>query len=102
MPANNNRQAGWNLLKTLLKSDRLYIQTTCYNLKRELADAVYDKKADNDLDSNQSDHALDALRYWIMEIAGDTLDAYTKEIQDMNEILQKDESDDDNLSSVQF
>jgi hypothetical protein len=85
-----------------LKSDRLYIQTTCTNLKRELGDAVYDKKADNDLDSNQSDHALDALRYGLMEIAGDNLDAYTKEIQEMNESLTKDENEDDNLSSIQF
>ena len=89
LAANNNRQAGRNLVKSLLKSNRLFIQTTCVNLKREFGEVVYDDKTDNDLDSNGSDHALDALRYGLMDIAGDATNAITKELKKMNESMEK-------------
>lgn len=100
-PADNNRQMWWNLLKTLLNSDRIWIQSNCTNLKREFWNAVYDKKKDNDLDTNGSDHALDAVRYWLMEIAGDTTDNYTKDVEDMNKNLEKTNTS-DNLLLTQF
>lgn len=99
-PANNSRQMGWNLVKTLLINDRIKIQNNCNNLKTEFWAAVYDSKSDNDLDSNQPDHALDSVRYGCMDIAGDVIDTASNDIKDMNEKLEKDESE--NLSSMNF
>lgn len=101
-PANNNRQSGRNLLKTLLKSARIFVQTTCSNLKREFWNAVYDKRKDNDLDTNWEDHGLDSVRYGIMDIGGDVVENYTKEMQDLNEKMMRDEESSENLSSMQF
>lgn len=96
----NNRQAGWTLMKTLYAKDMLFIQRTCTNYILETIGAVYDDKKDNDLNTHWDDHGLDGVRYWIMDVAGYLQNKFDKSIANANESLTKD--DDDNLLSVQF
>jgi phage terminase large subunit len=78
-PATNDRLAGWLKLRELLawRKDgdegeavgfppKLFIFARCTNLIRELSSAVHDKQNVEDLDTNGSDHGLDAARYLIM------------------------------------
>ena len=64
--ANNDRVGGWQLIRDLLANDRLFVHPACTHLLDEWNDAEYNIKRTDDLIST-SDHALDALRYAIME-----------------------------------
>lgn len=68
VPGNNSRVPGWMAVRNLLAlhpdgKPVLQIFSTCHNLKRELESAVYSSEKQEDLDTDCSDHALDALRY---------------------------------------
>lgn len=71
-PAIRDRKSGWANVREYLLHDgedddstpKLHIMRgRCPNLVRELTDALTDKDNPEDLDTDQPDHALDALRY---------------------------------------
>lgn len=69
--ANNERIAGWMMLREYLKFDeegrpKLYIFNTCENLIRTIPLMMFDEKKVEDLDTMLEDHDLDALRYFAM------------------------------------
>jgi len=47
----------------LLVPPRLHIMDTCPNLEREMRNAIHNSKRIEDVDTDGSDHALDAARY---------------------------------------
>jgi phage terminase large subunit len=72
---NNNRIAGWNLLREYLKpyigptgkmTSRLKIFNTCTNLIRTLPALIHDTRNPEDINTKGEDHAGDSLRYGIM------------------------------------
>ena len=68
--ASNARVPGWMALRNLLAIDPatgtpwLQVFDNCVNFKREMEEAVVDDKNPEDLDSDGSDHAIDAARYF--------------------------------------
>lgn len=69
MKATKDRRVGWARLRShLRRQDGIEIfRGRCPNLIREMLEATTDEKNIEDLDTDQSDHALDALRYLIMQ-----------------------------------
>jgi len=72
-PATNDRAAGWTSVKNWLKVapdgiPYLLICRDCKNLIRTLPDLVYDENNKEDLDTDQEDHAADALRYMCVHV----------------------------------
>lgn len=80
-PANNDRIAGWNRLRSYLQEGpachihrdlgfttcpKLHIFSTCKDLIRTLPQMIHDPKRPEDLDTTAEDHAVDALRYALM------------------------------------
>jgi hypothetical protein len=71
-PGNNDRLAGWRRIRQLLATDPitgkpgLVVTRNCVNLIREFPAATLDKNRPEDIDSDGSDHGLDALRYAVM------------------------------------
>ncbi len=73
MAANNERVAGWRMIREFLKEDRegdvaLKIFTSCTNLIRTLPRLTFDTKISEDVSSTPHEltHAPDALRYALM------------------------------------
>lgn len=83
--AMNARIDGWNRVRDWLRATdtrelangqpdphfgpRLYVFSTCTNLVRTLPVMIHDKKHPEDLDTDLEDHAVDALRYLLMDRA---------------------------------
>lgn len=67
--ATKDRRVGWARLRSFLRrQDGIEIfKGRCPNLIRELLEATTDEKNIEDIDTDQSDHALDAFRYAIMQ-----------------------------------
>lgn len=63
-----DRIGGWEILRDLIAQDRLVISPCCQNLIREFQEAVRDPRRTDDLVGD--DHALDALRYAVIEALG--------------------------------
>ena len=79
--ANNDVMSGIGKVKSLLKQNRLFVDSGCVNLIRELEGYRYEK---NEKDGEfcerplkRDDHAVDALRYAIMG-SGEKTDTYFK------------------------
>lgn len=75
IPAHKDRIAGWSAVKQYLHFNaedgtkpKLRIMRNCPSLIDEMRNAIYDKNNPEDLNSKQPDHALDALRYFIMTL----------------------------------
>lgn len=75
IPAHKSRLDGWVALKQYMSfgtekqtHPKLYIMNTCRNLIEEIKNAQYSDTDPEDLSSKCSDHALDALRYFIMTL----------------------------------
>lgn len=77
IPAHKDRLSGWATLKQYLHHDpnttpkietKLRIHDSCSNLINEFKEALYSKTKPEDLDTDKPDHALDALRYFIMTL----------------------------------
>ncbi len=66
MQANNNIATGLDLIRSLLATKRLYITDNCVNLIQELK--TYKKTRMGKVAPNQEDHAVDAMRYLLMEM----------------------------------
>lgn len=85
-PANNDRVPGWSQLHNKLALDPvtgrpgLVVTENCVNLIRELQAAVVDEQRPEDVDTESSDHALDALRYLLMARTTQQL-AFTRPIR---------------------
>jgi PBSX family phage terminase large subunit len=62
-------EAGIALLNQLLSQDRLRISKACVNFIRELESYAYDHRT-NMPKKNQADHAIDAARYVLWDVAG--------------------------------
>ena len=72
-PASNRRIDGWHLMHQYLahsedKPPKLKIFSSCKNLIREIPNAICDEHKPEDVDTDGSDHALDACRYLLMSI----------------------------------
>lgn len=82
-PANNDRLAGWNRVREFLavepdvdpppwaqkppgKTPRLFVMASCRNLIRTIPEMQHDENRPEDLDTDQEDHLVDALRYMLM------------------------------------
>ena len=73
IPAHKDRLAGWSALKQYLHWDektqpKVRIMKCCPSLIEEMRNAIYDKNKVEDMNTTQPDHALDALRYFIMTL----------------------------------
>jgi phage terminase large subunit len=72
--AYNPRQPGWQVVHEMLSPDhggpRVVVLSTCFNLIRTLPGLVFDAHNVEDLDTDGEDHAADAMRYGLCEIAG--------------------------------
>lgn len=74
--AHKDRVAGWTAVKQYMNFDeydekdkpQLRIMKNCPSLIEEMKHAIYDKNKHEDLDTHQPDHAIDALRYFIMTL----------------------------------
>lgn len=71
----NERVAGWSLIDEHLRIredglPRLLIYDTCVNLIRTLPALPRDKRRPEDVDTTAEDHAADALRYLLAQLAG--------------------------------
>lgn len=76
-PANNNRADGWLTVRKYLQPRvdpnsgeeyaLLQITRACQNVIRTLPDQVHDKRNVEDMDTKGEDHAIDTLRYLLME-----------------------------------
>jgi hypothetical protein len=69
--ADNKRKAGWEQVRIRLNDDDdgkplLYFFETCVHLIRTLPALQHDEHDPEDVDSDQEDHAPDALRYGCM------------------------------------
>ncbi len=67
----NNRIAGWNVLRAYLEHDethppKIQIFNTCHHIIRTLPNLVHDDKRPEDLDTRGDDDAADSLRYLLM------------------------------------
>jgi phage terminase large subunit len=75
---NNKRIEGWNVVRQLLHpyvdpnlrrhTARLKITSNCRNLIRTLPEQIHDERDVEDLNTKGEDHAVDALRYGVMEL----------------------------------
>jgi len=70
IPASNKRVPGWALIHEALANNRIKIFKNCTNLIRTIPTLTHARTNPEDLDSNQEDHALDALRYCISTLRG--------------------------------
>jgi hypothetical protein len=71
LPANNDRKAGWNRVRSFLKAEEgrepmLRVSEMAANLIRTLPALVRDQHDVEDVDTDGEDHAADALRYGLM------------------------------------
>lgn len=72
VPGDNHRIPGWMALRNLLAKHPkdgkpvLQIFENCVNLKRELEEGITDSRNPEDLNTDGSDHAVDAARYFAM------------------------------------
>ena len=69
--ADNKRKAGWEQLRIRLNGDDdgkplIYVFETCVHLIRTLPALQHDEDDPEDVDSDQEDHAPDAIRYGCM------------------------------------
>jgi hypothetical protein len=92
----NNARLDWrNLLKTLIHRGKLKICSNCVNLIRTMPMMIHAKVNVEDMDSSWEDHAVDALRYWVMEII------WQKGVANPQEILKNTSKDEDDFSFSQ-
>jgi phage terminase large subunit len=71
--ANNARVPGWIKIREYLRPAPdgipwLQIAPSCTNLIETLPDMIHDEKNPEDLDTDASDHAVDALRYGVVSL----------------------------------
>jgi len=67
-PAVSDRVGGWDLVRQLIREDRLKVHKDCFHLLDEFQSAEVDERKPDDLTGE--DHALDALRYVILYAFG--------------------------------
>lgn len=63
-PALNDRIGGWDLMRTLIRQNKLIIHRSCFHLLDEFQRAEINLRHPDDLEGD--DHALDALRYALL------------------------------------
>lgn len=77
IPAHKDRLAGWTVLKQYMhwaitengeRRSRLRVMRSCPALIEEMKNALYDKNRPEDLNTKMPDHAVDALRYFVMTL----------------------------------
>ena len=74
VPADNDRLAGWRLMKSLIQPamggpPRFKVFNTCRDFIRTVKVMRYDDRVVGDLDTKLEDHAVDDCRYGLMEAA---------------------------------
>lgn len=63
-----DRIGGLHLMRQLLRQQKLVVRSSCYNLLNEFQNAMVDARRGDDIDQSCADHALDALRYALLEM----------------------------------
>lgn len=97
-PWYNSRVDGRMVMKDLFLKNRLRFHKNCVNLLRTIVILIYDDKKDWDLDTKGEDHALDSIRYWVMDLVGlDNLGSFEKYMK-LNLAFEKAENDKSILS----
>ena len=64
--ASRDRVGGWEMIRQLIAADKLVISPNCQHLLDEMTHAQHDPRRPDDLIGD--DHALDALRYAVVEL----------------------------------
>ena len=94
LKGNNDRIAGWNMLRVRLKvfdgKTKIRIFSNCKELIRSLPELVHDKNNVEDCDSSGDDHCADALRYAVatFNFTNDSQKEYNKVATDYIQELQ--------------
>lgn len=70
LASNNSRPAGWAIMHDYLMSGKIKVSRACANLIRTLPSLNFNAKKPDDLDTQQEDHAADALRYMLLTLRG--------------------------------
>jgi hypothetical protein len=65
-PGHRDRVGGWMLMRVMIRDGRLRVHPRCFNLMREFQEAETDPRNPSDIVGD--DHALDALRYALLQI----------------------------------
>lgn len=95
--ANNSRIDGWNTIRRYLQTEireetgrmrsALTIFEHCRNLIRTLPEMIHDVHAVEDLNTHGEDHAVDALRYGLMDLSVNVTSL--ADVNGLNEMLTK-------------
>lgn len=70
-PSSNRRLPGWAIMHDYLVNGKMVFFYTCKNTIRTLPSLMHSKTNPEDLDTQQDDHAADALRYLLLTLKGD-------------------------------
>lgn len=70
IPSSNRRAPGWALLHQALKDRRIKIFRNCVNTIRTIPTLTHSAHNVEDLDTQQEDHAVDVIRYFLLTWRG--------------------------------
>lgn len=71
IPSNNSRPVGWALVHDFLANGNIAFFKNCRNVIRTLPTLNHSRRNPDDLDTMQEDHAVDALRYFLLTLKGE-------------------------------
>ncbi|MCI9122309.1 MAG: PBSX family phage terminase large subunit [Oscillibacter sp.] len=74
--ASNQVRDGIRVTADLLRQRRIVLCGTCADCLREMAQYRWDPRGDGDAPLKREDHAMDDLRYFAMDLAGEETDAF--------------------------
>ncbi len=74
--ADNDVTDGIRVTADLLKSGKLRICVPCRDCLREIGLYCWDQRGDRDAPRKEYDHAMDDLRYFAMDVAGESRDGF--------------------------
>ena len=69
--ADNDVSDGIRVTADLLRQGRLAICRSCGDCLREIAQYCWEQRGERDVPRKKDDHAMDDLRYFAMDLAGD-------------------------------
>ena len=100
VPAEKQREMGWDMVQTYLRKDQLKVMDTCRNLVRTFPLLVVSKKNPNDVaDMPGYDDGLDAIRYGIVTLRGQKVAGAESPVQRrLRELKEQEEKESYNYS----
>ena len=69
--ADNDVAVGIRVTADLLRTGRVVICGDCQDCLREIAQYCWERRGERDAPRKKDDHAMDDLRYFAMDLAGD-------------------------------